>query len=243
MYYCIVIKTATYKFNHYTLRFMKKQIFLNLVFVIIISNCSFAQEPLEILPPGYTKVISPAKLKGVDGSPFLSEDWKPGVVNLINGNSIKGLTYRYNVYRNEMSFLYQEKEYAIGAPDSIKEMNLSGQRFIFGQVMQNNIIERSFFEVATEGKATLLVKYYIEVIPANFNVALNSGNPNDQIVVKERYCLKLGGNIVPIDKKGKLILTALSDKKTELAEFIDKEDISLKRRDGLLKVISYYNTL
>ena len=222
---------------------MKKIFFFSLTFALAFSNCTFGQPTITLMPAGYSRAVNAEKAKGLDGSPYLFEDWRPGIMDLKNGKTIKGLTYRYNVYKNEVHYFFENKEYAIGVPDSIKELNLDGKRFIFSQMEKNKSIERSYFEVASEGKATLLVKYYIEIIPANYNVALDTGSPNDRITVREQYCLKLGDQITTIDKKGKLLLTLLNDKNTELAEFIEKEDISLKKKDGLIKAVNYYNSL
>lgn len=220
---------------------MKTLFFLNLTFTIIFSTSVSAQQ--TPFPLGNTPEIQPSSPKGEDGSPFLFESWKPGVINLKDGRTIDGLSYRYNVRRNEMQFTYNSKEYAIGDPDSIKDITLDGKRFIFAQLFQNSTIVRSYYEVITEGKASLLIKYYIEVVPPSYNVSFGTGNPNKQIYVKQQYCLKVGNNIVTLDKKGKELLNALSDKKDELAAYVDKEDISIKKKDGIMKILNYYNTL
>lgn len=222
---------------------MKKMLFLSIMLAIITSNYVIGQQALTTLPPGNNPEIQPSKPKGVDGSPYLFDNWKPGIINLRDGNTIQGLSYRYNVQRNEMQFLYNNKEYAIGDPDSIMDINLDGKRFIFAQLYQNSIIVRSFYEVLTEGKVSLLIKYYIEVVPASYNVSFGTGNPNEQMYVKQRYCLKVDNKVVTLDKKGKELLNALSDKKEELAAYIKKEDISIKKKEGILKILSYYNSL
>jgi hypothetical protein len=202
-----------------------------------------AQVFVTDLPPGCNKVNLPEKEKGMDGSPWLTESWVPGTVLTKAGETINGLVYRYNVYRNNLYFKYNNAEYRISSPDSIQKLIMDGKTFLYDNPDPAGKAYKRFLEVAVDGKARLYINYFAEITPANFNLILNAGNPNETVSVKESYLIKVGSVLTVIDKKGKKITVALGDKKKGISEFIKKEKISAKRREDIEKVVNYYNSL
>jgi len=195
------------------------------------------------LPPGHNKVVSAESEKGLDGSPWLTEDWVPGTIFLASGKTIEGLKYRYNVYRNQLYFKYNDAEYIVGSQDSIAYLLMEGKTFVYDNSDPTNRDKRRLMEVAVDGNARLYVNYYPEIIPANYNIALGSGNKNETVAVKESYLIKVGTVLTVVDRKGKLIPVALADKNQEVSAFIKKEKISPKNRADIEKVVRYYNSL
>lgn len=193
-------------------------------------------------PPGFNKVISAEKEQGLDGSSWLTESWVPGILLTTKGETINGLKYRYNVYRNRLYFQFEDIDYMISSPDSIQQIIMDNKIFVYdySDPVKGN---KRFMEVAIDGKARLYVNYYPLIIPANFNIALGSGSPNETVAVKESYLIKVGSVLTVVDKKGKLIPVALVDKEMEISTFIKKENISGKSRTDLEKVVTYYNSL
>jgi hypothetical protein len=222
---------------------MKKYAFLVFLLSIGIQFFVNAQVFVADLPPGHNKIISAEKEKGLDGTPWLTESWVPGTVMTINGETITGLNYRYNVYRNRLYFQYNNTDYVISYPDSIKQLLMDKKTFVYDDSDPSVKVNKRFMEVAVDGKARLYVNYYPQIIPANFNIVLGSGSPNETVAVKETYLIKVGNVITAVDKKGKLIPVALSDKNKEISEFVKKEKISPKNKEDLEKVIRYYNSL
>jgi len=222
---------------------MKKHVLILFLFLIGLQFYSVSQVFVADLPPGYNKVVSAESEKGLDGSPWLTENWVPGTILLISGKTIEGLKYRYNVYRNLLYFQYAGADYMVGSHDSIDYLIMDGKKFVYGNSDPANKDKRRLMEVAVDGKARMYVNYYPEIIPANFNVALGSGNKNETVAVKEAYLIKVGSVLTVVDKKGKLIPVALADKNEEVSSFIKKEKISPKKRADIEKVVMYYNSL
>src|SRR5665647_294188 len=110
--------------NILKINFMRKHAFLLFLLSLGIQFCVTAQLFVADLPPGYNKVVSAEKEKGLDGSPWLTETWVPGSVVTMGGENINGLNYRYNVYRNRLYFQYENAEYVISSPDSIKQLKM-----------------------------------------------------------------------------------------------------------------------
>jgi hypothetical protein len=171
------------------------------------------------------------------------EDWSPGTVRLISGKIIEGLSYRYNVYRNRLYFQYENAEFVISAPDSIDQLVMAGKIFVYDNPDSLAKDKKRLMEIAVDGPARLYVNYYPFIIPANYNIALGSGNANETVSVREAYLIKAGATLTTIDKKGKNITAAFPDKKQELDSFIKKINFSVKKRSDIEKVVQYYNSL
>jgi hypothetical protein len=223
--------------------FMKKHISFLFIFSIGLQFYSVAQVFVADLPPGYNKVVSAESEKGLDGSPWLTENWVPGTVTLINGRTIEGLNYRYNVYRNQLYFKYGDAEYMVGSRDSIDYLKMDGKKFVYDNSDPEKKDKIRLMEVVVDGKARMYVNYYPEIIPANYNIALGSGNKNETVAVREAYLIKVRSVLTVVDKKGKLIPVALADKNQEVSAFIKKEKISPKKRADIEMVVRYYNSL
>ncbi len=222
---------------------MRKYAFFLFLFLAGIQFFASAQIFVMDLPPGHNKVISAEKEKGLEGSPWLMEDWSPGTVRLISGKIIEGLSYRYNVYRNRLYFQYENAEFVISAPDSIDQLVLGGKIFVYDNPDSLAKDKKRLMEIAVDGPARLYVNYYPFIIPANYNIVLGSGNANETVSVREAYLIKAGTTLTAVDKKGKNIPDAFADKKQEIDAFMKKMNFSVKKRSDIEKVVKYYNSL
>src|SRR6266542_1727897 len=143
-----------------------------------------------------------------------------------------------------MQYKKENTAYAIGAPDSIKALWMDKRLFVYHTFMNESKNDKDFFEILVDGKAKLLIRYVTKIIPANYNKVLDVGNKNDQITIIETYYVQKENELpVFIDKKGKSITAALADKTEEIKKFTDKEHISFKNKEDLVRVVSYYNGL
>jgi len=220
-----------------------KQVFLSLILAFGFQFYSSAQILIMDLPPGYNKVDSFNLEKGIDGSPWLSDTWDSGVVRVSNGKIVKGLKYRYNVYKNELYFQSNDEVFKISSPDSIVSLELDGKKFVYKTSDPRDMGKKRFLEVAVDGVATLYINYYPDILPSNYNKALGTGNVNNILSIKQSYLIRVGDSLTLLDKKGKQFAVAFADKKAEIEAFIKQENISCKERSDVEKVVKYYNSL
>jgi hypothetical protein len=193
-------------------------------------------------PPGFNYIATESGfVKGKEGSPYLG-DWELADLSFINGSVMDTLSVRYNVYNNQMLYQENDKTYVMGAPDSIAQIKFADKTFVYREYSNKGVPDKSYFEVAQPGKVQLLVKYEIEVIPANYNVALMSGNKNDVLTIVQKLYLQKGSDIEPILKKDR-VLELLADKKLEVATRMSKERLSFKKKKDMMALLEYYNQL
>ncbi|WP_320052756.1 hypothetical protein [uncultured Acetobacteroides sp.] len=179
----------------------------------------------------------------VEGSQYLSDAWTTSRITMNNGSIIDSIDLRLNVYKNEMHYREKGVEYTIGAPKNIKEIAMGSRKFVSYPLKAEDAISFSYFEVLAEGNTSLLVQYYIKVIDPTYNNPLDYGVKKGQINLCERYFIKTGSTIIEIDKKGKSIFDSLRDKGDLLKKHIKAEDLSFKKKEDLVKIVTYINSM
>lgn len=182
-------------------------------------------------------------IPGVDGSPYLSEEWTKGRITMSDGTIIDTIDLRLNVYKNEMRYLDKGVEYSIGIPENIKEIAIRNRKFVYYPYKNGKNISHGYFEVLVEGKTELLVLFYITRMKADYNAAFNIGNKNDHLKLGERYFICTGSSIVEIDKKGENLFASIGEKSIMLRQKTESEGLFFKKKVDLVRIVSYLNTI
>jgi len=217
---------------------------LSHLLIIFLATINLQAQNITVeAPPGYNFINNKESFpKGTtEGSPYL-DDWQLSKIILNDGKIISGLMIRYNVYTNQMQYQDNNKTYIIGTPDSISEIKFPSHNFLYKEYTTNKKIDKSYFEIVVKGKVNLLNKYEIEVIPSKYYVAMDVGDKNDRLVLKQQLYLHQGEMIVILNKK-KDLLKVLNDRSKEISSYIDKEGLSCKKKEDMSKVLTYYNQL
>lgn len=222
-----------------------KRLFFFFVLQFICTNMNLsAQIRIHDFPPGYNKIEPFEREPGLDGTPWHTKSFLPGIVTLKGGVVIKDLEYRYNVYRNLLYFRVQGLDYEITNPDSIETLKMDNKIYSFINHNPEKQGLSSLMEIVIEGKSSLFVKFFSERIPPNkTNATLGYSPANEKIIIKEQYLLKVDNKYFPIDKKGLTIFEALADRKKEIENFVKKDKLSFSKRDDIVKLVKYYNSL
>lgn len=215
-------------------------IFATASFTSLFSN---AQTMKVQCPPGYNLIIEGERTPGVDGSQYLNEQWTTGIITMNDGSTIDSISLRLNAYKSQMHYLNNGKEYSIGSPENIKEIKMGNRTFIYCAYKEGGYVSHNYFEVLVEGKAKLLVLYKVVKIASNYNSALDVGNKNDRLELKENYYIKVGDSIFANDKKGKNLFDSLGDKSDLLKKTIEEEKLSFKKREDLARMIARVNEI
>jgi regulatory protein YycH of two-component signal transduction system YycFG len=216
-----------------------------LLFAVVLSllsvNC-YSQNLKIQAPPGYNYIYYGNEISSnTEGSPFV-EDWKTADILLKNGKTIKNLMVRYNVYLNQMLYKDNGKTYIIGTPDSISKIIFPSKTLVYKEIKKDNKETKYFVEVLIVGKMSLFIKHEVELRLANYNIALSVGNKNDRLIPIDKLYFQHNEDPACQIKKDK-ILDAMNDHKKEIDSYIDKENLSLKKQEDLIKLFTYYNQL
>lgn len=220
---------------------------LFLAAAILISNVGLAQIS-NISLNG-----APARLtayEGVEGSPYLFEDWAKADIGTTNAGLKENVAYLFNIHDNELEVIneagnkiYLNKdfvEYAmLERPSILIATGTSGQltKLLFkkGYEMIKGVDEKDLVNVIAEGKKyTLVRRYYSDLVtPPKNSYAPTAGR---MFVFEESYYLiDSDENVSTVRNKTNNILKSLHQQDQEKAKGIVKEGkLDLSREDHLV---------
>jgi len=201
---------------------------------------------------GYITQIH-SKPESTKGSVYLIDDWLIGNIYLKKGvldniDKLDSLPLKYDLEHGllEIKTPTDIKVLKLDQIERIEWLNrffqLSKYINIDRTVKADGIPLTGLFESLVEGNAvSLILKTELEVIKANYNVALDVGEKSDKIIKKERLYLIRGSEAFEITNTGKKILSYLENKKAYLQEFVKREKLSYKKKDDIIRIIKEYN--
>ena len=187
-------------------------------------------EPLKLTP-----------LVEVDGSPFISKSWTSGDANLANGKMFKGIDLKYDEVKDALIFRGKEDK-AFYFTDLIKEFNLNEKIFKSGFLPYKDFSSKSFFEIITSGKITLLKKNDKKIVEAK---DYNSATTAKKVIDNLNFYIAKDDKIIATQKDNlKTILNIIdSNKSNEIIEFASNNKLNSKKGEDLKKIIDSYNKL
>src|SRR5674476_1127035 len=217
---------------------MKRVIFFILLFVL--TNSLNAQTMINGLMDSYRfKKMT----DGVYTSSNLKEKFSPGKIITPEGTTYDGIPLRYNAYSDDLEFQKGEDIYNIDPKTIIRKAEFGGvvlgcMKYDFFGKIQNGL-----FEILTEGKATLLVKYTIKFLEKDKVQAFADPKPARFDTPKKEYYMKIDEAPAKLFTNKKSLLELFGNRKDEMESYISKNKLSVREDDSLKNIIAYFNSL
>jgi len=233
-----------------------KKFFLALFFslgaiIIIAQEASFNGGKYVVIQMNNNIMTNLPKQKETPkGSVFLFDEYIKGTVLLRDSSVITDYKVNINLYTKQLEILnedqisllnYSKVDKIFVVNKGVKEYYTSCPNII---IQYPEIGDCSFIKVLYEGKyATLIDKVTLDLIPSNYNIALNAGNAYDTYIAKHNYYILKNGKALTIRLSRSSVLFVLKDKRKELNEFIIENNLNLRNTKDLTSVIKFYNNL
>ena len=183
------------------------------------------------------------KLNDIDGSPYLDFEYKAGTVLTVDGVLYKDIPIRYNCYDDVLEFTKDGTAYELLPKTKIKRAEFGGQVFTYEDMDSNDGSPKSFMQVLTEGKATLLERFRVIFYEAEEAKGFADAKPARFGDLSETYYISINNAPAKKINSNKSLLEVLGDKRKEIENYVSKQKISYKKVDDLKKIIAYYNSL
>ncbi len=171
---------------------------------------------------------------GEKGSMYLFKNWEPAVIVLSDGNVLENRLVRYDLYHQQMQFVYNGDTLAFASPDEISHVTVHGKKYVFTDFIENSKMNQSLMEVLNDGKCKLLVNKRVDYIILS----------NNSCVISKHYYIKKGEN--PAEEVGlkcKYVVSAFPGDENEIRRYIKKNKLRFKTCKDLCRVVEYYNSL
>ena len=190
-------------------------------------------------------VGSQVKLKysQIQRTPYLNSNFQPGEI-FIKDKLLGTYPLRYNVYTENFEFRKSAKQILeLNNPERIGKIILGNATFIYAPYKDKNTISNSFFKLLNTGKAQGLVRYKVEFLKATAPGAYQQAQPARFSPIEKYFFVRFGDSVaIPVNNNSEF-LKALPDHKQQVLKYMKKKRIHVPRKNGLVKLLNYYNSL
>lgn len=218
--------------------------------LLLVSQLIYAQDVLNLQE--FYKQFQTSKVQqgiinpmiAVEGSPHASIDFVAGTVITKSDIRYEQVPLRFNIYANEMEFKTADGSvFFLAMPEIINEILINGDKYVYVPYTYGGRLLRGYFRIAAAGKASLLIRQNINLKEAEPPAPYKEAQPARFIKMPDEYFVRIGeAEAVKISNR-KELLTALSDKSSQMDLFIKKNKTKFNREEDLLQAIKYYNQL
>ena len=178
-----------------------------------------------------------------EGSPYLNDDFISGDV-FINDGRYQNVLLRYNIYKDYMEFKKDSRTYVLDPNKKIQKITIGSDVFIVGDFSYRSQKKVGYLMLLDSGKASLMMKHIVSYRePQPPKPIETEGKPARYSELPDIFYFRIGnGEIKEIESLRKMV-EEFPDKQSELNEFIKNEKISVRKKDEMIKLIRYYNSL
>lgn len=176
---------------------------------------------------------------GIQGSPYLNIEFTDGVIYLKDTTAVK-LPLRYNIYSDEIEYQLDGVNYVVGNTQLINMILLGKSTFVYLPFIKNG----GYFEVIEIGKCFLLQKRSVTFKPAEGPKPIEGAvKPAKFIVEPDIFYMVVNDSLTFEIKNMKSVRNALQDQKLKIESFIKQNKIKNIKKENLIKIVKYYNSL
>jgi hypothetical protein len=221
---------------------------ITLVLFLIVSSASaqFSGHYNALNVTGSTNTLKteiPIANPSVIGSSYLQNEWRQAQIILKGGSIVKDVPVKIELENANVEVNYngQVKYLNLDKIDSI---------YFINELTQQKIVlkKADAFEYADEklnGMALvqsnlhygILKQYYIEILRANYNVAMDVGSKDHQKVKREKIYLMRENQLIAIKGSSKKIASQLGDDRYKALTIIKSQKLNLKDENDLARFI------
>ncbi|MDD4993705.1 MAG: hypothetical protein PHR83_15895 [Paludibacter sp.] len=173
----------------------------------------------------------------IDGTPYLNDEFINGTFYIKDTAAFK-LPIRYNIYADHMEYKMDGIIYYVDSPQSVSKIVLGESTFIYLSFIEKG----GYYELLEAGKYKLVQKRRVEFkhsetkpIEGLIRSRYESNTDLFYLVNNQNQAFKIGNM--------NSVLKALQDQRTKIETFIKLEKIRNTKKENLIKIIKYYNSL
>lgn len=196
-----------------------------------------ASSQVQLQDPLSGKVLQVSKYAGINGSPFLIDDWARGKVITPKG-VYSSLYIKYDAFSSTLFFRRNDESYEFSEPvDSFVILQNNRELFFVKGLEAQDLRREQFVEVLCKGKITLyksVLVFMTEVNKVNEGI-IKSFNKS------ERLYLARDGKLDQLRSGKKEFLSIFGDGAQEMETFATSNGLSFRKTDDLVKMVTHYN--
>ncbi|MGN7987412.1 hypothetical protein ACTJKC_08730 [Pedobacter sp. 22226] len=184
--------------------------------------------------------------KGNNDVSYLYETWNKGSVKLSNDSLYKGMNLMYDLSNDRLIFKADNdlpqlfklavKEFTITS----SENGGASKKFKSGYPSIDGGNEKTFYEILSEGKITLLKRVQMKRVDEREAGMLYSVKKMKPV---DTYFIEKAGKLEKIKRERSAIYPLLSQNKAEVDSYISSNKLNIKKDSDLSVLFDHFNTL
>jgi hypothetical protein len=180
-------------------------------------------------------------IEAIAGSPYFNDDFVNGEIYINATEKYIDVPLRYNMYLDEIEFkLLDETIYNFDDPSKIYKIRFNDHILIYSEFDSN---KKGFLFVLYEGKSALYerkIKNYSQRVPSK---GIIDEKPPQFTNVPIKFYIKLEGRLPQSYNSRKDLLDILTGHSSEINNFLKKEKIKINDPNGIIKLLSFHDSL
>jgi hypothetical protein len=190
-----------------------------------------------------SKITEMPYQKGIKGSGYLYEDWVLADVVMAKDRKVfRDLLVKVDVRHNLLEIQYNDEIKLLNAGQALSfTVKSEKDTFLTRNALKPDFPD-GFFKVLYNGETALLSHYMTDIKPANYNVALDVGNKDDEIIIVNQYYLIFEGVLIPVENTRRKLIKQF-DSNDQVIDYIRDRKINPKDEEDLVNLATYINTI
>jgi hypothetical protein len=175
----------------------------------------------------------------IQGSPYLNSEFIDGIIYLKDTTAVK-LPLRYNIYSDEMEYQIEGVSFTVGNAKFINKILLGESIFVYLPFINSG----GYFELIESGNCFLVQKRSVKFKPAEKPKPIEGNVTPAKFVDEPDIFYMIVNDTLTVEIKNmKSVINALQDQKSKVESFIKQEKIKRVKKENLIKIAEYYNSL
>jgi len=163
---------------------------------------------------------------------YLNPTWKNKGELIVDGKKHTIRNINFNISRNEVSCRLKNGKYFVFSSVDVREFSINNKYF-----KKNG---RSYYEVLVEEDNTYFYKRYDVRYQEGVTHRIGGGTVGSgRMSTSYAYLIKKGNESKTIELSKKSILHLFEDQQNELKKFVKENDLSYKKEEDLITIISH----
>jgi len=220
---------------------MKIRILLSFVIFSIVLEVINGQEIDKYVDDYYyftgEKTSRSTEFANVEGSPYLNDKFIEGFVYGIDSTYTK-LPVRYNLYSNEMEYQLKGINYVFTNTRVISKIRIGESIFVYLPFMQ----KAGFYELLISGNCSLAARMWVKYFPEE-SLPITGYKQARFMRQSDQFYIIVSNSQFAEIKNMQSVLDVLQNQRPKIESFIKQEKIKNIKKENLIKIVNYYNSL
>ncbi|ASB50932.1 hypothetical protein [Alkalitalea saponilacus] len=190
------------------------------------------------------RAIADDRYSQIDGSPYLNEDFKTGVVVINDTLIFEDIPMRYNIfsdrieYKNDQDQVLELDTRRINKYDfKIDDLHLSLKEYTDGDLVLFGLLE-----VLEKGEVTLYRKYHVEMQEATPPKGFQEARPNRFVRRNDKNLISIGDDLPMMINNRRDFNGIIELIDADLDSYLRNNKVRFRSEDSILELVSYINS-